>query len=347
MLPACLPNISAMCLSLPRGAHFSRQERRSTEETKNSIHRRRTRKTMDSLSVFSPPVRRIHAHEIQDDIQFLHAHLKRFAVGEVDIPLLDLGTGNPLVFIPILEHLDFAYTRQIRALSQYSRVLFYQRHESRTHFVTIDDRVEELRRVLDAVAVERADFVAHGDAAMVLFAFALRYPQRCHSLTIIAQAADYQIAPHPFIWLLHELFLRLPIERFLPASFLRNTVIRYITHRDARAAPPDVPLTELPRALIEAQFRKIALWPAVYRYSVLPIIHSFDIRAQLASLTMPILLINRQDDALSPQEKTAWLAQHLPNCAGYHIVPACERFFLYSEARLVNPIIEDFLFKTQ
>ena len=58
---------------------------------------------------------------------------------------------------------------------------------------------------------------------------------------------------------------------------------------------------------------------------------------------MPILLINRQDDALSPEVKTFWLARHLPCCSGYHIVPGCERFFLYSEAELVNPLIEAFL----
>jgi pimeloyl-ACP methyl ester carboxylesterase len=302
---------------------------------------------MDSLSVFSSPLRRIRADELQSDIQFLDTHLKRFAVNELDVPLLDLGIGNPVVFVPILEHLDFVYARQIRALSLHHRVLFYRRHESRARFVTMQERVEELRCILDAAALEQADFIAHGDAAMVLFTFALQYPQRCRSLTIIAQAADYRISPHPLIWLLHELFLRLPIERFLPASFLRNTVIRYITYSDPRKTPANTSLTVLPRALIEAQFRKIALWPAVYRYSVLPVIHSFDIRSQLASLIMPILLINRQDDALSPQKKTAWLARHLPNCFAYHVIPAGERFFLYSEARVVNPIIEDFLCKIE
>src|SRR5262249_40504422 len=101
-------------------------------------------------------------------------------------------------------------------------------------------------------------------------------------------------------------------------------------------------LTELPGALIESQFRKIAFWPAVYRYSVLPVIHSFDIRARVAELTMPILLINRRDDVLSPEAKTAWLAQQLPRCV-YHVVSGRERFFMYSEAESVTPLIETFL----
>src|SRR5213595_3834581 len=85
-----------------------------------------------------------------------------------------------------------------------------------------------------------------GDAAMVLFEFATRYPQRCRSLVIIAQAADYQIAPHPFIWLLHEIFVRLPIEHILPAWFLRRTVINYIT-ASTSATPNTRALPCLPR----------------------------------------------------------------------------------------------------
>jgi pimeloyl-ACP methyl ester carboxylesterase len=271
---------------------------------------------------------------------------------------------------------------------------------------------------------------------MVLFEFAARYPQRCHSLIIVAQGADYQIAPHPFIWLLHELFVRLPVEYILPAWFLRRSVINYIvakgpvsshlaaapTHRAPARGGPSImnfhdqdrsggvtlspfaslrvnsakglarwaqrcfaalsmtfpvlsgkfhlrdtcppgrvptafpheqyvenqaqtgsPGSVLPRSLIEEQFRKIALWPFVYKYSVLPVIHYFDMRSRLNSLTMPVLLINRTNDVLSPEEKTRWLAGHLPNCAGYHVIAGGERFFMYSQAGTVNALIEEFL----
>jgi len=215
--------------------------------------------------------------------------------------------------------------------------------------VYLAERVEELCKVLDALEIASADFVGHGDAAMVLFEFALRYPERCRSLVIVAQGADYRIAPHPFIWLLHELFLLLPIEHLVPASLLRRIVIRYITHTEPQSLPQKtIPwLTELPRVFIEEQFSKIALWSAVYRYSVLPIIHHFDIRTRIAALTMPSLLINRHDDTLSPEVKTAWLAKHLPVCVGYHVIPARERFFLYSEAEIVTPLIEAFLAAVQ
>ena len=275
------------------------------------------------------------------DVEYIERLWRRTPVGQLDIPVIDIGEGLPLVFVPILEHLEFVYARQMREFSQSRRIILYRRRETRTRPVGLAERAEELRSVLDSLGLECVDFIAHGDAAMVLFEFAVRYPQRCRSLIIIAQGADYQIAPHPLIWFLHEIFVRLPVERFLPAWFLRRIVINYIV---AHQATSDTDLTHrLQRSLIEEQFRKIELWSFVYKFSVLPLIHYFDLRDRLDQLTMPILLINREDDVLSPEPKTRWLSEHLPNCAGYHVIKGEERFFLYSQAHLLNHIIEKFL----
>jgi len=277
------------------------------------------------------------------DVEYIESLWRRFPVGDVDMPLIDIGEGAALVFVPIFEHLEWVYARQIKAFSQSRRVIMYRRREKRARFVGLAERAGELLDVLDSLGLQQADLVGHGDAAMVLFEFAIQYPRRCRSLTIIAQAADYQIAPHPFIWLLHELYIRLPIERFLPAWFLRRIVINYIiASRPAQDALQSSSTLQLPRHLIEEQFAKIARWPAFYKFSVLPIIHNFDIRRLLHRLTMPVLLINRADDALSPEAKTRWLAQHLPACAGYHVIAGGERFFMYAQAEEVNALMQAF-----
>jgi pimeloyl-ACP methyl ester carboxylesterase len=274
------------------------------------------------------------------DVEYIESLWQRKAIGATDMPLIDIGNGAPLVFVPILEQLEFVYARQVRAISQSRRVILYRRHETRTQAVSLVERAEELREALDYLGLEAVDFVAHGDAAMVLFEFAVRYPQRCRSLVIIAQGADYDIAPHPFIWLLHELFVRLPIEHFLPAWFLRRLVVNYIMAAQSATTKPS---PSLPRHLVEEQFCKIQLWPFVYKFSLLPVIHYYDMRNRLDALTMPILLINRYDDALAPEPKTHWLSKQLPNCAGYHLVAGGERFFMYSQAEAVTPLIERFL----
>src|ERR1700694_2040701 len=335
---------------------------------------------MSAMNIPAPIGAYIDTSAFHADVQYIESLWQRIPINGVDLPIIDIGQGEPLVFVPILEHLEFVYARQIRAFSQSRRVSLYRRQENRTRFVCLAERAAELLHVLDTLGLEKVDLVGHGDAAMVLFEFGIAHPQRCRSLTIIAQAADYQIAPHPFIWLLHELFLRLPVEHFLPAWFLRRLVVNYIVAQRPSVgagadeeegmgrlrrppSPPDPPPSvgagadeeerlgrlrrppspQLPRQLIEDQFRKIALWPFVYKFSVLPIIHSFDVRQQLQRLTMPILLINRADDALSPEAKTRWLAQHLPNCAGYHIVAGGERVFMYAQSEQVNKLMAAFL----
>jgi pimeloyl-ACP methyl ester carboxylesterase len=283
----------------------------------------------------------IDASTFHADVEYIETLWRRATVGPLDIPLIDIGEGAPLVFVPILEHLEFVYARQVRAFSQSRRVILYRRRETRTRPVGLVERAGELRSVLDSLGLACVDLVAHGDAAMVLFEFAVRYPQRCRSLIIIAQGADYQIAPHPLIWLLHELFVRLPVEYLLPAWFLRRIVINYIiAHHPTSGTSPT---RSLPRHLIEEQFRKIALWPFVYKFSVLPIIHYFDVRKRLDQLTMPILIINRDDDILAPEPKTHWLAENLPNCAGYHVISGGERFFMYSQADTLNQLVRNFL----
>ncbi len=277
--------------------------------------------------------------DFHDDVQFLETRWQRTPVGRIDLPLIDIGEGAPLVFVPILEHLEFVYARQIRTLSQSRRVILYRRKETRNRPIGLVERAEELHNVLDSLSLKQVDLLGHGDAAMVLFEFALRYPERCRSLIIISQAADYQITPHPLIWLLHELLLRLPAEYIVPAPFLRHTVINYIMAHDTN----NQTIPALPRHLIEEQFSKIEQWPFVYKFSVLPIIHYFDIRARIKELTMPVLLINRTDDALAPEAKTRWLAEELPACKDYHIVSGKERFFMYSQAAKVTPLIDVFL----
>jgi pimeloyl-ACP methyl ester carboxylesterase len=275
------------------------------------------------------------------DVEYIEKLWRRTPVGQLDIPLIDIGAGAPLVFVPILEHLEFVYARQIRMFSQSRRVILYRRRETRDRPVGLAERADELCSIVEALGLTSVDLIAHGDAAMVLFEFAVRYPQRCRSLIIIAQGADYQIAPHPLIWLLHELFVRLPVEHFLPAWFLRRIVINYIVAH--HPASDTYPICSLQRGLIEEQFRKIALWPFVYKFSVLPVIHYFDMSERLDQLTMPVLLLNRGDDVLVPEPKTRWLSENLPNCADYHVISGGERFFMYTQADIVNQLINKFL----
>src|SRR5712692_3668773 len=91
------------------------------------------------------------------DVQYIESLWQRIPIS--DMPLIDLNPdkSDPLVFVSILEHLEFVYARQLRTLSQTRRVILYRRQEVRTRPVGLVERAEELRRVLDALGLERVD----------------------------------------------------------------------------------------------------------------------------------------------------------------------------------------------
>ena len=108
----------------------------------------------------------IDAATFHTDVQYLEALWQRVPMGEADMPLIDTGSdkGEPLVFVPILEHLEFVYARQVRAFGQRRRVIMYRRHETRTQPMGLVERAEELRKVLDVLGLERVDLVVHARA---------------------------------------------------------------------------------------------------------------------------------------------------------------------------------------
>ena len=85
------------------------------------------------------------------DVAHLESLWRRIPVGGLDLPIIDVGEGAPTVFVPILEHLEFVYARQVPALSRSRRVILYRRREERQRFVGLEERAEELRGVLDVL----------------------------------------------------------------------------------------------------------------------------------------------------------------------------------------------------
>ena len=83
------------------------------------------------------------------------------------MPLIDIGKGEPLVFVPILEHLEFVYARQIRAYSSTRRVIMYRRRETRTHPIGLAEREAWLGHMRDAV--ETSDATPLDAAALMAY----------------------------------------------------------------------------------------------------------------------------------------------------------------------------------
>jgi pimeloyl-ACP methyl ester carboxylesterase len=70
--------------------------------------------------------------------------------------------------------------------------------------------------------------------------------------------------------------------------------------------------------------------------------NSFDVRAQLAQITLPVLIVSAEEDMLTPPKFAAYLEENLPDARRVHILDA-GHFVAIEQAAQVCRAIRDFL----
>jgi pimeloyl-ACP methyl ester carboxylesterase len=246
--------------------------------------------------------------------------------------IFDDGDGAPIFFVPIIRGLEVVYAKQLRAFASTNRVLLYERTESIDKPVLVGARVAEMRAVLDHLGIERAHVVGLGDAGIPTFNFGREHPDRCLSLTSICLGPRYRVPPY---WLneriLNPLVEHLPMEHVVPDKLIRTMVVK----ATAGGGP-------LPPHLIGHMVDHIDHQMRVHKFSVLPVTSRHEMRGWARELTMPTLLINRDDDPLAPVAEMEELERLLPNCHGLTVLRDGGRFVTYTHADEINALLGDF-----
>jgi pimeloyl-ACP methyl ester carboxylesterase len=248
--------------------------------------------------------------------------------------IFDEGGGEAVFFVPIIKGLEVVYAKQLQDFPQTHRAVIYERTESVDRPVYVSERVEEMRRVLDHLGIARAHIVGLGDAGIPTFNFGREHPDRCLSLTSICLGPRYRVPP---FWLneriLNPLTERLPLERIVPDRLVRAMVVKATSGG------------RLPPHLVAHMVDHIPDQMRVHKYSVLPVTGHHEMRNWAATLNVPTLLVNRDDDPLAPVEETHELAGLLPNCRGIEIFRDGGRFITYSWAEQINRVLREFFAK--
>jgi pimeloyl-ACP methyl ester carboxylesterase len=248
--------------------------------------------------------------------------------------IFDDGQGEAIVFVPIIKGLEVVYSKQLQEFPKTHRALIYERTESVDRPVHVGARVDEIRKVLDHLGVSRAHIVGLGDAGIPTFNFGREHPDRCLSLTSICLGPRYRVPPY---WLneriLNPLTERLPLERIVPDKLIRTMVVKATSGG------------RLPPHLVAHMVDHIPQQMRVHKFSVLPVTAHHEMRDWAATLAVPTLLINRNDDPLAPVSETHELAGLLPNCAGVEILPDGGRFITYSWAEEINAMLRQLFAK--
>jgi pimeloyl-ACP methyl ester carboxylesterase len=250
-----------------------------------------------------------------------------------------IGSGPiDLVWVPgFFSHLDLAWAdvafgRFVRGLARFSRFITYDRRGCGLSGPLVsppapEDRIDDLRAVLDAAGSERAVIVGFSEGAGVAVLFAATYPQRVSGLVLHSTAiCGWQDEDHPY---------GLPDEVWV---HLDTAIENWGSGRS---------LDLLWNSLANDMRRKT--WGYVERLSaskesmqaIMAANRTADVAPALRYITAPSLVIHRVGDFIPP-DAGRHAAAEIPN-AKYIELPGDDHLPWVSHAEEVVTAIRDFV----
>ena len=268
-----------------------------------------------------------------EDRRYVAAGLRPLDAGGRRLEVIDIGDGEPILYIPLMSHVEVVYARQLRHFSRDHRAVLFRREEPTDRPVGIAERVAEALAVLDALGIERAHIVGRGQASIVAAAFALAHPERSRSLVMVNVGMRHRVPPVLLTHTINWALLHLPIEhRLVKEDSWRRQVVSFLSGPDQR----------LTRHQLLAVYREIPNFIEVCKYSVSPLELDHDLRETAKDLNVPALLLGADEDPRASREDLEELAAALPDCRGVHMVGQGGRFVNYVQGDEVNRLIRDF-----
>src|SRR5262245_31091989 len=134
--------------------------------------------------------------------------------GDVSIAYQVVGNGPvDLVLVPpFVSHVEYCweyppYARFLQRLASFSRLIHFDKRgtglSDRVEIATLEERMDDVRAVMDAAGSERAALLGLSDGGAMSILFAATYPERASALITYGSgvkgtwAPDYPWAPKP------------------------------------------------------------------------------------------------------------------------------------------------------
>ena len=231
--------------------------------------------------------------------------------GELAIAYQVFGHGEvDLVLLPgFVSHVEFCWQepsmrRWLEGLASFSRVVMLDHRgwglsDPGTGAATLEERVDDVMTVLDAVGLRSAALLGISEGSAVATVFAAQYPERTRALLLYGAAARLMAAPD-YPWGLDEPTFRRLFDDF--ADFWGEGAAL------PRLAPSRV--DDLHFADWWAALERMGASPGRARRTFEMLTH-VDIRDVLGSVHVPTLVLHRRGDRMVPVESGRYLAEHI------------------------------------
>ncbi|HSW27346.1 MAG TPA: adenylate/guanylate cyclase domain-containing protein [Burkholderiaceae bacterium] len=234
--------------------------------------------------------------------------------GDVHIAYQVVGQGPlDLVYVPgWVSHVELAWeeptlARFLRRLASFSRLIVFDKRGTglsdrvpNDKLPTLEERMDDLRAVMDAVGSERPALFGASEGGNLCALFAATHPERTAALVLFGTFAkriwspDYPWAPTPEMRQQeYELIERewgnlMDLSRYVPSKIGEEAFVRRLATYLRRAASPGAAV-------------------ALLRMNT-----QIDIRHVLPTIRVPTLVIHRSGDREVNVEEGRWLAARIP-----------------------------------
>lgn len=223
--------------------------------------------------------------------------------------------------VDTIDEPESPYAHLIDVISRELRLVAWDRRgtglsDPSTHSLSLDERVDDLGAVLEAIDDERPSLTGTGEGGTVAIVYAAMNPERVKSLALYGTAGRFSQDPPGHPW------------GFTPAEVAARLV--EIDERWGEGALSDIfsgAGSELPG--VRAKFGKLQrsiMSPGMARLWWRAIME-VDVRPVLGSIRVPTLVLARPGDRLAPVEAAAAMAAAIPDARFHTMSPGAHNAF--------------------
>lgn len=242
------------------------------------------------------------------------------------------GSGPPLVMVPgwlshvteLWSHPDAASA--LERLSEGHRFVWFDRlggglSDTDRTTTSLEDDVDQLTAVLEALDIERADLIGYSFGGPTAVAFAVRHPDRVRHLVLYASLAfGGDLAPDDYM---DSLVAMVRTGWAAASSMLATAILPEGTGEDIRW---------------QARFQRVAM-SAQNAAELLEYFRRVDVRDQLSEVRVPTTVINPSDGVVMTMERAQELAAGIPGAQLVAVGGKTHDPFIRDTADVVDAIL--------
>jgi pimeloyl-ACP methyl ester carboxylesterase len=214
-------------------------------------------------------------------------------------------------------------------LSSFARVIVFDKRgqglSDRVADQTLEERVGDVRAVLDTVGSERAAIYGWSEGGAMSLMFAATYPERTTHLVLVGSYASmrdesWYIPPEQMEQVLADLMNHwgegLMVQLNAPSRIGDQAFVNSVAQLERASASPGSMVS-----LIRANYE-------------------IDVRHVLSSISAPTLIFHRVGDSLVPVAAGRYLAEHIPG-ARYHELPGEDHLIQTLDPETLNLLLSE------